>query len=159
MKVHFGVALALMAVVVSVGCQPAAPQADLTGRWMGSFTLERNANSTDAEAAAANLLGAGTNALELKSDGTYRMNLAIFPLEGQWKQSGSTVTLTPTKVLGKEITEADRKSSDSLTNPYVLEFDAKADTLTMREATKQGTGVMVYKRAETKSDSSALQKK
>ncbi|MCW5937223.1 MAG: hypothetical protein KIT11_07955 [Fimbriimonadaceae bacterium] len=87
--------------------------------------------------------------LELRKDKTFSLQLAFFPMEGEWKLSGSKLTLTPTKLMGmgaRAVTEHNGARMSTKTEPLELAVAPDRSTLTLREKKKEGAGEIVFVR-------------
>lgn len=133
--------LALLTCFFLVGCHKGG---DIVGKWTGAITPPAGkANDPGAEMAKKML---GDISLELKADKTYNMTM-IFPIEGTWEQSGSTVTLKMTKMMGQDIAtlkktaESQGKSSQDVDKPLVLTVSADGRSMTGSSDNGQGGGI------------------
>lgn len=66
--------------------------------------------------------------LDLRGDGTFKLDIMI-EIEGKWKREGSKITMTPTKMMGMEMTEEDMKKDGN--EPMVGEITDGDKTITV----------------------------
>ena len=123
------VTLALVVVSAAALLCCGCARHSVVGKWKGEVlqTPKPAASNNDPSAAMAEAFAKqlmGNVSLELKQDNTFTMQLAMFPLEGAWTTSGSTVTLTPTKFMGMDAAKA--KGSKE---PMVLNIESGGDKL------------------------------
>jgi hypothetical protein len=65
--------------------------------------------------------------LDLNADNTFKMSIFIAPVEGKWSEDGTTVTLTPTKVMGMDANQAANNTTANAA------FGANAKPMTLTE--------------------------
>lgn len=88
-----------VSALLLVGCQNR--EAALVGKWKGEIKGKDEIAKKDPTAGAMlNLLG--NTSLELKQDKTYTMTVMV-AIEGTWKFTGDTLSLTPLKIAGQSI--------------------------------------------------------
>jgi hypothetical protein len=116
MKTFAAFSCFLMCLLV-LGCKGGSN--DVVGKWKGAAEIPAGQADDAAAKMAKQMLG--DISLELKADKTFVMTM-MFPFEGTWTQSGSSVTMTVTKMMGKEA-----KGSEK---PLVLTVSSDGQTMT-----------------------------
>lgn len=116
---------------------------DLVGKWKGTIDMPQPAaNASQAEKDDYEQTKAMAITLDLRPDETFLMNM-MMEVEGKWKREGGTVTLTPGKIAGMDMSVDDKKdpnneplkgdlSPDGRTL-IVKHHDPKKGTLTLRK--------------------------
>lgn len=66
--------------------------------------------------------------LDVHGDGTFKLDMMV-EIEGKWKREGSKITMTPTKMMGMEMTEEDMKKNGN--EPMVGEITDGDKTITV----------------------------
>lgn len=166
MKGRSGIGVALLAAIALSSCKPGLQDRDFVGVWEGELEIPATKPSATGDTAgdkfaegmakmAEGLVQAfGRAKLELREDKTFDMLLVIVPIEGTWSREGSTVRLTPQKVMGLTQAEGlklandDSKKQRSLSDmgePMTLTFSPETRTLTLRDP-KEKDSSFVFKR-------------
>lgn len=159
---------ACLTVLMMVGCSkggdstaagggstatPSVPAANLIGNWKGELKMDEAAAKDPSAAMAASMMKNVT--LELKSGNAYTMTM-IFPIEGTWSQSGDTVNLKMTKMMGMSIEDLKKKAqadpaqaskAAEMDKPMTLKVSADGKTMEMQDTTGQAKGKMIFKKA------------
>ena len=145
---HLTLAFLLGCALVMAGCNSGGR---IVGKWTGSLGAGADTTSPGAQMASKML---GALSLEFKSDHTFSMTM-MFPFEGTWTQSGSTVTMTMTKAMGMDVSELKKMSasqggaaSSEADKPMVLTLSSDGQTLTGQDTTGKGGGSLTFKRAK-----------
>ncbi len=123
-----GLGIALVAIAAT-GCKNR--DSALVGKWKASMPKSTGADSKNPLSGLGDAF-ASMMSVEFKADHTYSMTMMIIPMEGNWALSGNTVTLTPTKIMGKTIEELQKSSNGS--------FKATSDNNKPMDLTLSGDG-------------------
>lgn len=128
---NFALALFALTIMMVAGCKGGA--SDPVGKWTGSVdTSSIPANTPGAEMAKQMM---SKIPLELKADKTFVMTM-MFPIEGTWSQSGSTITMKISKIMGqdmetvKKAAQAQGQKMDDADKPMVMTLSDDGKTLT-----------------------------
>ncbi|HVL37910.1 MAG TPA: hypothetical protein VM328_00840 [Fimbriimonadaceae bacterium] len=80
---------------------------NVVGKYKAQLNVAAGKENDPAAAFAKGMAESMT--LELKEDKTFTMTAMMFPVEGTYTVSGSTVTLNPTKIMGMDMSELAKK--------------------------------------------------
>ncbi|MBX7134055.1 MAG: hypothetical protein K1X67_15385 [Fimbriimonadaceae bacterium] len=103
----------------------------LVGKWGGVIEMPPlGPNATQEEKDEVKMTEQMSKSLELdlRGDGTFKLDM-MFEMEGKWKREGAKVTMTPTKMMGMEMTEEDMKKDGN--EPMVGEISDGDKTITV----------------------------
>lgn len=131
-----------LAALVLAGCKSQS----VVGRWNGALASSADSKNLGSQFAQKAM---GQVSLDLKSDHTFNLKM-LFPFEGTWEQSGSTVSLKVTKMMGqsvddlKKVAAAGGQETSGLDKSMVLSLSPDGRTLADKSGTK---GAMVFTRA------------
>jgi hypothetical protein len=114
-------------IVFSVGCGKGLEQT-LVGKWKAK--PNDKAASTKPEdqltkAMAESMMSMFS--LELKADKTFTMTMMIFPIEGKWSVSGSTLELKPEKMMGMTAEQVRSKDEKVEMKSEIMRFTVSPD--------------------------------
>lgn len=133
-------ALVIVAVVALSGCNGGLSEASLVGKWEGKPVAAEGKADDPGQKLAEGMLGAfGGMNLDLKRDRTFHLQMLFIPVEGNWTLAGTTVTLTPTKVMGMPADQMKSKDGKADPNkPMLVQVSPDGKTLTMSGEKDQG---------------------
>jgi len=149
-KIGLGIALV---AVAAAGCSNKDSQ--LVGKWKVAMPKSTPSDPKNPMAGVGDAFaGMMSNmmSLELKADHSFVMTV-IVSIEGNWALSGDTVTLTPTKMMGKTLDELKKSSngsfkfnSNSDDKPITLTLSSDGKTLSGKDP-KTGKDAMTFQKA------------
>lgn len=135
-KMSWPIAMLAMLALSLAGCGGKG-EADLVGTWkVNSAAMQMPTSSggdakqkMGAEMAKAML---GNMSLELKADKTFVLNMML-AIEGNWTFADNNVTLTPTKMMGMDVSKMPA-STKATQKPMVCMLSADGKQLTLQDS-------------------------
>ena len=131
----YSIALRGLLVVVAVGAGFGCASSKFAGNWSGTLKESAEAKKTKTIGYSETKRSL-KNSLSLSGDGSYTAKFQEVDYTGDWKQSGSKITLTPTTFMGmtqdkfpKTKKEVGVASIETIFKPYELEVGSDEKSL------------------------------
>lgn len=123
--------LAFVLVVAAVGCKGTM---NVVGKYKAQIEMSEEDKKNPMAAMAQGMAESMT--LELKDDRTFAMTMML-PIEGTYTVEGSTLTLTPTKMMGMSLSEMQKQNPGAESEPLRFNVTDGGKTLTAIPDKKQ----------------------
>ena len=90
-----------------------------------------------------------TMELDIAKDGSFKMTMMGMPMEGNWKQNGSVLSLVPEKFLGMSAEEFGKKQGSATpeSEPLELKISADGKSMVARDPNGNDPQEIVFKRS------------